>query len=101
LNFRNVEYVSSAALGLFITLHRTMVAGGGQLVLCFLRPEIYEVFQLTKLDRLLTIEDDPAADEGGVELSPQRRPVAARQRRQEAATGADPVILPFPPPRRE
>jgi anti-sigma B factor antagonist len=101
LNFRNVEYVSSAALGLFITLHRTMEAGGGRLVFCFLRPEIYEVFEQFKFDRILFIEDDPAADEDGVELSPLRHTVPARKRPDETATGADPVILPFPPPKRE
>jgi anti-sigma B factor antagonist len=68
LNFRDVEYVSSAALGAFVSLHRSMLAGGGRLVLCFLRPEVREVLALTKLDGLFVLEDDPAADGPGVVL---------------------------------
>src|SRR5262245_53529969 len=101
LNFRDVEYVSSAALGVFITLHRRLESGGGQLVLCFLSPAIHELLKLLKLDRLFNIEDDPAAEEGGVVLDPHHRPVAARKQQEESATGADSVTLPFPSPRRE
>src|SRR6266853_1975158 len=34
LNFSNVEYLSSAALGKFITLNKKVQASGGKLVLC-------------------------------------------------------------------
>jgi anti-sigma B factor antagonist len=55
LNFLNVEYLSSAALGKLITLHKKLVAVKGKLVLCNISPQIYEVFAITKLDKIFTI----------------------------------------------
>jgi anti-sigma B factor antagonist len=58
LNFRNVEYLSSAALGKLIALHKKVQAAGGKLVLCSIDPQIYEVFVITKLDKLFKIKKD-------------------------------------------
>jgi anti-sigma B factor antagonist len=60
LNFSSVEFLSSAALGKLITLDRKMKARGGVLKLTNIRPEIYEVFAITKLNRLFDIKDDEA-----------------------------------------
>src|ERR671922_473412 len=49
LNFANVEHLSSAALGKLITLNKKLQQAGGRLVLCNIRPEILEVFQITQL----------------------------------------------------
>ncbi len=68
LSFRKVKFVSSGALGQLINLHKTLSEAGGQLVLCHLDPEVHEVFQCTKLDRVFRIEDDPEAEHGGVEI---------------------------------
>jgi anti-sigma B factor antagonist len=71
LDFSNVEYLSSAALGRFIILHKKVLAAGGRLVLYNIDPEIYEVFAVTKLNKLFDIrrrgdDDDPEAELGGV-----------------------------------
>jgi len=58
LNFENVEYLSSAALGKLISLHKRVREHSGQLKLCSIRPEIYEVFKITKLNLLFEIYDD-------------------------------------------
>lgn len=58
LNFSNVDFMSSAALGKLITLHRKLQAVQGKLVLCKIGREILDVFKITKLDRILTIKDD-------------------------------------------
>src|SRR5262249_19154687 len=55
LNFHNVEYLSSAALGKLITLNKKLQSAGGKLVLCEIDPQIYEVFEITKLDRFFEI----------------------------------------------
>jgi anti-sigma B factor antagonist len=55
LNFANVEYLSSAALGKLLTLRKKVQAVGGKLVLCAIDPGIREVFEITKLDKLLVI----------------------------------------------
>lgn len=58
LDFTNVEYLSSAALGKLITMDKKVKAAGGKLRLCSIRSDILEVFKITRLDRLFTIRDD-------------------------------------------
>ncbi len=58
LNFRNVEFLSSAALGKLITLNRKVQAVKGKLILCGITKEIREVFEITKLDKLFVIQQD-------------------------------------------
>lgn len=60
LNFSNVEFLSSAALGKLITLDKKVKTHGGKLKLTNIRPEIYEVFAITKLNKLFEIKDDEA-----------------------------------------
>ena len=60
LNFSSVDFLSSAALGKLITLDKKMKAHGGTLKLSNIRAEIYEVFAITKLNRLFDIKDDEA-----------------------------------------
>ena len=60
LNFSNVEFLSSAALGKLITLDKKVKAHSGRLKLSNIRPEIYEVFAITKLNKLFDIKDDEA-----------------------------------------
>jgi anti-sigma B factor antagonist len=61
LNFGNVEFLSSAALGKLITMNRKVQAVRGKLVLCNISKEIREVFEITKLDKLFTILPDEQA----------------------------------------
>ncbi|HZZ73900.1 MAG TPA: STAS domain-containing protein [Pirellulales bacterium] len=61
LNFTNVEFLSSAALGKLITLDKKVKAHNGRLKLSNIRPEIYEVFAITKLNKLFDIRDDEAS----------------------------------------
>jgi anti-sigma B factor antagonist len=60
LNFSSVEFLSSAALGKLITLDKKVKVHGGKLKLSNIRPEIYEVFAITKLNKLFDIKDDEA-----------------------------------------
>jgi len=60
LNFSSVEFLSSAALGKLITLDKKVKAHDGKLKLSNIRPEIYEVFAITKLNKLFDIKDDEA-----------------------------------------
>lgn len=61
LNFGNVEYLSSAALGKLITLNKKLNGVGGQLILCNIDPQIYEVFEITKLDKFFRIHKEEQA----------------------------------------
>jgi len=60
LNFFAVEFLTSAALGKLITMDKKVKAHSGVLKLCNIRPEIYEVFEITKLNRLFEIKDEEA-----------------------------------------
>ena len=60
LNFSTVDFLSSAALGKLITLDKKVKAHGGKLKLSNIRPEIYEVFAITRLNKLFDIRDDEA-----------------------------------------
>ncbi len=60
LNFGTVEFLSSSALGKLITLEKKAKAAGGKLKLSNIRPEIYDVFLITKLNKLFDIRTDEA-----------------------------------------
>ena len=57
LTFETVEYLSSAALGKLITLNKKVKAENGKLKLCSIRPQILDVFKITKLNKLFEIHD--------------------------------------------
>ena len=57
VNFENVEHLSSAALGTLITVNNKIKQKGGQLRLASIDPQIYEVFVITKLNKLFHIHD--------------------------------------------
>jgi anti-sigma B factor antagonist len=57
LDFTNVEYLSSAALGKLITMDKKVKAAKGKLRLCCIRPEIYEVFEITRLNKIFDIRN--------------------------------------------
>ena len=61
LNFDTVEFMSSAALNKLISLNKKVKDAAGQLKLCCLRPEIGEVFKITRLDRVFDIRKDEAS----------------------------------------
>ena len=61
LNFDNVEFLSSAALGKLISLQKKATASSTALRLCSIRPEIFEVFKITNLDQVFDIDDDQDA----------------------------------------
>ena len=60
LDFAEVEFLSSAALGVLITLGRKTDAAGGQLKLCRLSADLLELFRLTRLRERFAIHEDEA-----------------------------------------
>lgn len=55
LNFQNVEHLSSAALGMLIKLNDQVGKRSGKLKLSDIRPQIYQVFKITRLNKLFDI----------------------------------------------
>jgi anti-sigma B factor antagonist len=58
LNFSNVEFMSSAALNKLIVLNKKVQGVGGKMRLSNLRPEIYDVFVITRLNTVFDIKTD-------------------------------------------
>jgi anti-sigma B factor antagonist len=60
LDFSTLDFLSSEALGKLISLERLVKRQQGKLKLSNIRPEIYEVFTITKLNRVFDIRDNEA-----------------------------------------
>jgi anti-sigma B factor antagonist len=57
LDFEKVQYLSSQAMGIILTLHKKMgTMKNSQLVLCGVGPKLLELLKITRLDRILTIK---------------------------------------------
>jgi anti-anti-sigma factor len=55
LDFGNVEYLTSTALGTLVRLHKKLLAMGRQLTVGNLSPQVHEVFTVTRLDQFLDL----------------------------------------------
>jgi anti-sigma B factor antagonist len=66
LNFSDVEYLSSAALGKLINLQNKLDAGQGKLAMCSVFPQILEVLAVTKFDKVFKIFPDENAAMAGL-----------------------------------
>ncbi|MBX3375943.1 MAG: STAS domain-containing protein [Phycisphaeraceae bacterium] len=60
ISFTNVDHLSSAALGTLITVNNRVKQASGQLRLSDIDPQIYEVFVITKLNKLFEIHETAA-----------------------------------------
>lgn len=58
LDFTLVEYLSSAALGKLITMHKKVITAKGKLALCCIQKDIMDVFKITQLNKVLTLCSD-------------------------------------------
>ncbi len=59
LDFTMVQYLSSQAIGIVLTLNKKLTgtsAGGPNLVLCGVGPQLMQLLKITRLDRILTIK---------------------------------------------
>jgi anti-sigma B factor antagonist len=55
ISFEHVDHLSSAALGTLITINNRIKSKDGQLRLSNIDPQIYEIFVITKLNRVFQI----------------------------------------------
>ena len=58
LSFEKVEFLSSAALSELIRINDLLSEEKGHLSLCGLSPDMYKVFEITKLDKLFGLNRD-------------------------------------------
>ncbi len=58
LDFRAVQFMSSSALGILIRFSKRCKDFKARLMLCNISPEIFQVFKITSLDKILEIHKD-------------------------------------------
>jgi anti-sigma B factor antagonist len=58
LDFSNVQFLSSAVLGLLIRISKKVYENDGQLKLCSINPKIYKIFKITRLTKIFDIYED-------------------------------------------
>ncbi len=54
LDFTKVQFLSSSALGVLITLRKKAAAIKGEIVICGIRKELMKVFEITNLTKMFT-----------------------------------------------
>ena len=58
LDFRAVQFMSSAALGILIRFSKRCKEWKARLMLCGISPQIFEVFKITGLNKIFEIHKD-------------------------------------------
>jgi len=58
LDFCNVQFFSSAVLGLLMRISKKVYEREGQLRLCNISPRIYEIFKITRLNKIFDIYEN-------------------------------------------
>jgi anti-sigma B factor antagonist len=57
LDFEKVQYLSSQAIGIVLTLNKKLTAlKNSKFVLCGVGPKLLELLKITRLDRILTVK---------------------------------------------
>jgi|688.fasta_scaffold06446_6 anti-sigma B factor antagonist len=56
IDFSNVKYFSSSMLGKLITLNKKIKEKKAKLILCKVKPDIMEIFHITRLDKFFQFE---------------------------------------------
>lgn len=56
LNFSNVNFMTSALLGLLVRVHKKVCELGGQLQLTNLDPNLHRIFEITQLIKVFNIK---------------------------------------------
>ena len=60
LDFSSVRFLSSQMLGVLLSLQKKMASIKGRLVICGLREELFKVFEIMKLEKILTFAESEA-----------------------------------------
>lgn len=55
IDFSAVKFLTSSVLGLLIRISKKIYEGQGRLCLCCIEPKIYQIFKITRLDKIFEI----------------------------------------------
>jgi len=56
IDFSQVNFIDSTGLGILVSIHKRSIEQGVQLILKNISPMVYDVFEITMLDEVFTIE---------------------------------------------
>jgi anti-anti-sigma factor len=56
IDFEQVSFIDSTGLGVLVSIHKRSIEQGIQLILKNISPKVHDVFQITMLDEVFTIE---------------------------------------------
>ena len=57
INFEQINFIDSSGIGLIVSIFKTLQQRGAKLALCKLSKKNQEIFNMTRLDKILTIHD--------------------------------------------
>lgn len=60
LDFSSVRFLSSQMLGVLLSLQKKIASIKGRMVICGLRAELFKVFKIMKLEKILTFAESEA-----------------------------------------
>ena len=69
LDFSNVQFLSSAVLGLLLRTSKKIYEKNSTLRICNINQKIYEIFKITRLNNIFDIYDDLQAAEQSLTVS--------------------------------
>ncbi len=61
INLEDLDYVSSAGLRAFLAIAKHIVAAGGRLAVCSLKPNVAELFDVSGIDGIIDIHGSAAS----------------------------------------
>jgi anti-sigma B factor antagonist len=72
LDLSSVHFISSAGLGRLIATRERVMTGGGKMRLCGIRVNLLEVFAVTNLDHLFSIDENQAVGMAALGWEPRK-----------------------------
>ncbi len=82
----NVDYISSAGWGIFISEIKSIRENGGDLKLVRMVPDVYEIFELLEFHHILDVYDSVDEAINKFEMAESGAPVAPQPKAQEQPT---------------
>lgn len=67
INLETIEYMSSRALAVLVSVYQLLHDRGAELAVCRLRPEVSRAFQITRLEAIIPVHASEAEALGAAE----------------------------------
>jgi len=58
LSLKNLEFMDSSGIGVIIGRYKQVTAKGGRMIVCDVNPQIYRLFELSGMFKILTFQEN-------------------------------------------